>query len=48
MKERYKSFDTHFMKALDPAFDEKISPESHVSMGALKEGLNAKVNLRST
>ena len=35
------------MRAIGPAFDEKLLPQTHDGLEALKEGLNAKVERRS-
>ena len=35
------------MRVIDPAFQAKIIPETHISLGALTEEINAKVDLRS-
>ena len=35
------------MKAINRAFEEKVIPQTHVSLGALKERINANVEGRS-
>ena len=35
------------MRAIDLAFERKNFPRTHVSLGALKDGLNAKVDRKS-
>ena len=35
------------MRTIYPACDEKIIPQTHVSLGALKAGFSTKVDLQS-
>ena len=46
VKECWKTLYTQFMKAVDPEYEAKTIPQTHTCLGVLKEGLNARVNLR--
>ena len=47
VKERWKTSYTLNMRTIYPACDEKIIPQTHVSVGALKAGYSTKVDLQS-
>ena len=47
VKERWKTSYTQNMREIYPACDQKIIPQTHVSLGALKAGFSTKVDLQS-